>query len=103
VYVCDTYLQLSGESVVNGARFKEANIKQNSVLQLRLHRDKIVSIVLDGKTWALPFVVSTQKNLSSWLLRVNYNPMFCSLSTSKNVLGAALLHKFENIQYYISK
>jgi hypothetical protein len=54
-YWCSSHLRLYGEIVENGVIFQEGTVKQNSVLQLRLHRDKSVSIVLDGEDLGVAF------------------------------------------------
>jgi hypothetical protein len=53
---CTTRLQVCGESVENGGvRLKDGVIKENGVLQLRLHRDKTVSMVVDGEDLGVIF------------------------------------------------
>jgi hypothetical protein len=54
-YFCDESLGLVVESAVNGVRFKDGNINEKSVVQFRLHRDKSISIVLDGPDLGVAF------------------------------------------------
>jgi hypothetical protein len=54
-YHCTTNLTLYDESVENGVRFNDGTIKQNSIVQIRLHRDQTVSIVLDGEDLGVAF------------------------------------------------
>jgi hypothetical protein len=53
---CATNLKLYGENLENGGvRFKEGSIKEDSILQVRLHRDKTISFVLDGVDLGVAF------------------------------------------------
>jgi hypothetical protein len=52
---CNTNLFLYAESVKNGVQFKYRSMNQDDVLQLRLHRDKTVSIVFNSEDLGVAF------------------------------------------------
>jgi hypothetical protein len=55
-YHCTYNLKLRGESIENGeVPFKDGQMHEKSILQLRLHRDKTVSFVLDGVDLGVAF------------------------------------------------
>jgi hypothetical protein len=56
-YHCASNLYLYGESIEtdDGVKFNDGRIYQNSILQLRLHRNKTVSIVVDGEDLGVAF------------------------------------------------
>jgi hypothetical protein len=55
-YHCSSDLYLWGESVAyGGVPLFDGHVEQNSVIQLRLHHDKTVSIVLDGEDLGVAF------------------------------------------------
>jgi hypothetical protein len=57
-YHCTAAFRLYGESVEaeDGVKFSDGrSVEQNSILQLRLHRDKSISILLDGEDLGVAF------------------------------------------------
>jgi hypothetical protein len=56
-YYCNTDMFLYGESFADDdyVEFNEVQMLENGVLQLRLHRDKTVSIVLNGVDLGVAF------------------------------------------------
>jgi hypothetical protein len=54
-YHCDTDMELTGENAENGVQFREGSIEENSILHFRLHRDKTISIVLNGEDLGVAF------------------------------------------------
>jgi hypothetical protein len=54
-YHCSSALRLYGEGVENGVQWKQRRMSKGSVVHLRLHRNRSVSIVLDGEDLGVAF------------------------------------------------
>jgi hypothetical protein len=78
-YHCDVRLDLWGKGIDNGnggVHFKVGRFKEKSIVKLRLHRDKSVSIVVDGEDLGVAFHdVETSEPL--YLVVEMYHVGFC--------------------------